>query len=622
MRSVRSLAVRPALAILFLLAGALAPAAVGGLAARQLIWAAGLVLLGAPLVWRTAVGIFRGQLAADVVASLALVGAIGLNQPAVGLVIVLMQTGGEALEQAAAARASRAVAELEAEAPRVAHVEKGSTVIDIPVAQVAIGDRLLVRPGEMIPCDGIVRDSRTSLDTSRITGEPLPRQVVPGDAVASGAINLDRPVIVEATASAAASLYQGIVELVRSAQASKAPIQRLADRAAVWFTPATLIVCGIAFLVSGDANRVLAVLVVATPCPLILAAPVAFLGGINRAARHQIVVRHGTALEQLASVDSVVFDKTGTLTVGHPVVDRVDALGSINRDDLLRLAGSVERGSGHLLARSVVTAAEALGPLAPADQVIESAGRGVTGMVTNQRVTVGAFTLMEEWEPEAAAGFAAAPDGPGLKAYVAVDRAAAGTVTFADRTRESARSMLEGLDALGISSRTVLSGDRTVNVLSAAAGLGISEAIGDLLPQDKVGFVARQVKRGRRVMMIGDGANDAPALAAATVGVAIAAHGGGITAEAADVVLLTDDLTRVPEAVAIARRTMRVARQSIGVGLALSLVAMGFAAAGAIVPIVGAVIQEAIDVAVIVNALRVLTPDRAEIELHSLFERG
>lgn len=610
----------PAAALAFLLAGLLAPRIVSAPGTRTAIWMAGLVLLGVPLIWRTLAGLLRGRFAADVVASLALIAAIVLVQPVAGLVIVLMQTGGEALEDYAAQRATRAVAELEAQAPRIAHRLDGGVTRDVPVDQIAIGDRILVRPGEMVPCDGVVREGRSQLDTARITGEPLPAPAEPGTSVSSGVVNLDSPLVVEATAPAAQSLYHRIVELVRSAQASKAPLQRAADRAAVWFTPVTLVVCAVAWALSGDPVRVLSVLVIATPCPLILAAPVAILGGVNRAARHQIIMRHGGALEELARVDTAVFDKTGTLTVGRPVVTRVIALPPFTVPELYRLAGAVENGSGHLLARSLTEAAvAAVGALPEARNVVESAGRGVTGLVEGRRVTVGALTLLKEWEPAAALDLESAVDGGGLRAYLAVDGRPAGMVVYADRLRPGAREMVQALVRFGISRQYLLSGDRTANARSVAEDVGIAGALGDLLPQDKVAFVARMAKQGHRVLMVGDGANDAPALSAATVGLALAAEGGGISAEAADVVLLVDDLGRVPEAVAIARRAMQIARQSIGVGLGLSLVGMGFAAMGYIPPTLGALVQEAIDVAVILNALRAIAPGPLEQSLHDQY---
>jgi heavy metal translocating P-type ATPase len=613
--------VRPAAALGVILAGLLAPRIVSAPSARTIVWMVGLLVLGAPIVVGTIRGMLRGRYAADIVASLAVVAAAVLVQPFAGLVIVLMQTGGEALEDYAARRASRAVEQLEAEAPLIAHQVVLDGIIDVPVDQVVVGDRVLVRPGEMVPCDGRVIAGRSGVDTSRITGEPLPLAAEAGTALSSGVVNLDGPLTVEVTAVAAMSLYSRIVELVRSAQESKAPLQRLADRAAIWFTPLTIVVCLVTWLASRDPTRVLAVLVIATPCPLILAAPVAFLAGINRAAKHQIIVRHGGALEQLARIDTAVFDKTGTVTMGRPIVTRIDALPPFDESELYRLAGAVEQGSGHLLARTVVEAALARGGALPAaEHVVESAGRGVAGSVEGRQVTVGALSLLREWEPAAAAGFAEQEPSLGLRGYIAVDGRAAGIINYADQLRSNAAAVVHSLGDLGVKRVLLLSGDRTANVAATAAALGITEARGDLLPQDKVALVARLTKLGRRVLMVGDGANDAPALSAARVGLALAGSGGGISAEAADIVLLVDDLGRVPEAVAIARRTMQIARQSIGVGLGLSAAGMLFAAFGFVAPPIGALIQEAIDVAVILNALRVVRAGPEERALHQAAE--
>ena len=602
---VRRVVILPAAAAAVLLSGLLL-LGFGRRDAVDLLWTVALWLLGGVVVALTLVGVLRGRFAADLVAGLAIIAAILLQQPFAGLIIVLMQTGGELLEHYAERRASAAVRALEAEAPRIAHRLLEQEIADVPVDVVVIGDRLLVRPGEMIPCDGVVRSGHSQVDVSRLTGEPLPLVAEPGTLVSSGALNVDGPLELEVRAPAAASLYARIVELVRTAQASKAPMQRVADRFAVWFTPVTLVVCVSAWIASRDPLRVLAVLVVATPCPLILATPVAIIGGINRAARRQIIVRTGGALEALASANVVVFDKTGTLTVGRPEVSGVAALAPLSADELLRLAGAVEQSSGHLLARSLVAAAHARGlALPPAAGVKESSGRGVSGKVEGRRVAVGALSYIEELVPEAAAVLRSMhADGAALRAYVAVDGQGAGTVSFADKIRPGAASVITRLRGLGFDHVVLLSGDRVENVAAVAQETGIGEIGHDLLPEDKVRWVARLAGRARKVLMVGDGTNDAPALSSAAVGLALAAHGGGIAAEAADVVLLIDDLGRVPEAVEIGRRTLRIARQSIGVGLGLSAAAMVIAAAGYLVPAVGALLQEGIDVAVILNALR------------------
>ena len=600
----------PALALLALIVGgllALSPATRGYSAPALYV---ALLVLGAPVILRTLRGILRGEFAADVVAMLAIGTAMVLREPVAGLVIVLMQTGGELLERYAEGRASNAVRELEAAAPRVAHrirsADTRADPEDVPAEQIAVDDRILVRPGEMVPCDGIVEEGSSSLDTSRVTGEPAPTRVVAGAKVRSGVVNLEGPLLLRVTAPARDSLYARIVELVRSAQSEKAPIQRLADRWAIWFTPITLVACGIAWWLSGDAGRVLAVLVVATPCPLLLATPVAVIGGINRAARRAIIVRNGTALELLARVDTAVFDKTGTLTIGHPEVAAVHALDGVDEHELLASAAALELGSGHLLARSTVDEARRRTlDLPVATSIVEHPGQGVSGEIGGVRVTVGSLALVRARHPAAASALDALHgDARGLRAYVASGDRALGAITYADKLRDGLAPLFARLHALGLRRLVLLSGDHTEHVLPIARAVGIDEARGDLLPEDKVEVVRALEREGRRVLMVGDGTNDAPALAAATVGVALAAHGGGISAEAAGVVLLADDVTRAADAVEIGQHAVRVARQSIIAGLALSGAAMVAAALGHIPPTVGALLQEAIDIAVILNALR------------------
>ena len=598
-------AAAPAGAALFLGAGAIARVASPATHASSVIWTVGLVLTGSLPVFRTLRGVFSGRFAADLVATLAIVGAVWLAQPVAGLVIVLMQTGGEALERYAEGRASDAVRSLEEAAPREAHRLTGTRVDDVSAAEVAVGDLLLVRPGELIPCDAIVVEGRSHVDVSRLTGEPLPIGATSGTRLMSGSMNGEGSLTVRATATAGESQYAHIVALVRSAQASKAHLQRLADRYAVWFTPLTLAICAIVYAFTQQPVRVLAVLVVATPCPLILATPIAFIGGINLAARRHIIVRTGDALERLAGVTTIIFDKTGTLTIGRPAVSRVVPAPGLTEADVLRAAGAVEQGSSHLLARTLVEAAESRGIAVPgAGQVTESAGRGVTGVVDGRSVTVGSRAFVLEQHPQIASELEALDHAGGLEAYVAVDGRAAGVIEYADRLRPELHDAMAHLARLGLTDRILLSGDRAVNARAVADAAGIEDVAGDLMPQDKVDAVRRLARAGRAVLMVGDGTNDAPALSAASVGIALAGHGGGITAEAADVVVLADDLCRVPEVIDIGRRTMRIARQSIQTGLGLSALAMVFAAFGLIAPAAGAVLQELIDVAVIVNALR------------------
>jgi len=573
-------------------------------------WMVGLYLTGLPVVFHTLRGMMRGKFAADLVAMLAIITAALLATPLPGLIVVLMQTGGEALERYAEGRASEAVRALEAAAPRLARRITPAGEEEVGVGAIDLGDKLVVRPGELVPCDGFVVSGRSHVDTAALTGEPMPRLAESGTAVMSGMANLEGPLVIRVTAAASESQYARIVELVRHAQQSKAPMQRLADRYAVWFTPLTLAVCGAAWLASGDTSRVLAVLVVATPCPLILAVPVAVIGGINRAARRQVIFRSGGALEELGRTTVAVFDKTGTLTLGRPEVSATWTRAPFTTPEVLRLAGAVEDTSGHLLARPVVSAARALHQELPeASDVVEAAGRGIEGTVEGRRVLVGAASLLRERHP----GITSAIDtlerehrdaGGAVRAFIAVDGALAGVITYADAVRPGIEGLMSDLRKGGMRRTVLLSGDSAANTDAIARQLGVDEARGDLLPEDKVRVVRDLVDAGSRVVMLGDGTNDAPALSTASVGVALASGGGGITAETADVVILADDPRRLLEAIEFSRCTARIAKQSVLAGLGLSSLAMLAAAAGFIPPTAGALLQEGIDVAVILNALR------------------
>ncbi len=599
----------PIAALLFLAVGAVVWQMDGHATVRAApIWFAGLLLTGAIPVVQTLRGMARGEFAADVVAMLAIVSAAILGQPFAGLVVVIMLTGGAALERYAEGRAGAAVAALERAAPRQAHIrDANGSIRDVAAESVKVNDLLQVRPGELIPCDGEIVEGRSHVDASAITGEPLAVPVTVGSAVVSGSANVDGPLTIRATATAGESQYLRIVELVRNAQESKAPLQRLADKAAVWFTPLTLLICAVTYAITRDSNRVLSVLMVATPCPLILATPIAIIGGINRCARRQIIIRTGGAMEALAEVTTAIFDKTGTLTKGQPAVSQVNALDGYRVSDVLRAAGAVDFGSGHQLARPLVKHAEReVGVLPVATDVREVPGRGIAGIVSGQMVRVGSLAWLRETLPEAGHGKLSTLDGSGdgLRAYVSIGEVPAGTIEFADSLRDGLPQFFRDLGALGVTRTVMLSGDHTSNVAAVATELGITDARGDLLPEHKVSVVREFQAKGERVVMIGDGTNDAPALSTAEVGIALAGHGGGITAEAADIVLLVDEITRVSDAIRASKATIRIAKQSIGVGLGLSAIGMVFAALGYLTPTMGALGQEVIDVAVILNALR------------------
>ena len=597
----------PIVAIAMILVGAVEGYLSGEPLYAKVLWEIGLIGSGFPVVLRTARGVIRGNFKADLVASLSIVTAAIIVQPFAGLVIVLMQTGGEALEKFAERRASAAVRELEKNAPRIAHLLSATRgLVDVPVDQIEPGDTFLVRPGELIPCDGTVLSGISEIDVSQLTGEAVPVPAITGARVMSGSLNAHGVLSIRATARAAESQYSRIVELVRSAQASKAPLQRLADRYALWFTPLTLFLCALAYAFSQSWVIVLAVLVVATPCPLILATPVAIIGGINRAARRKIIMRHGGALEYMSKATVAVFDKTGTLTIGKPSVKEVVALPGFTEREVLTFAGAVEYGSSHLLARVVVDEAiRRFGELPEASQHRESPGQGLVGLVADIDVVVGSRAFVSTKSTESLEDFAPFEHSEaGLRAYVLLDGKPAGIIEYEDTLRAELPTLLASLRDFGISRRILLSGDRTANARAVGKMAGMDAIYGELLPADKAALVSRYRAAGDVVLMVGDGTNDAPALTAADVGVALAGHGGGVTSEAADVVILVDDLGKVGEALSISKRTMRIARQSIVAGLTMSAIGMMFATFGYIPPTVGALLQEGIDVAVIFNALR------------------
>jgi heavy metal translocating P-type ATPase len=591
---------------------------VGGLLAQYLfmapdiarwIFLTTLVVGGAPVVVGTLRGMLHGRFAADIVASLAILGAGITNEYLAGCVIVLMQTGGEALEDFARRRASASLETLLARAPRVAHRRVGDGIEDVPVAVVAVGDLLVVRPGELIPVDATITRGTAAVDESALTGEPLAETRGPGAAVMSGSICLDGALELQAQRPSGESQYEQIVRLVQAAQADKAPLGRLADRYAIIFTPVTLAMCVLAYVLTRQPQAVEAVLVVATPCPLILATPVAIISGINRAAREGIIVKGGAAIEQIGQATAIVFDKTGTLTAGRPVVERVVPLDGEGEETVLRLAAGLEQLSGHQMARALVAAGqERVGTLPVPEAVTEAAGRGVTGQVEGHTVDVGslAFARQQNLTPVDAVERVRSETGTDghATAVVGIDGHAAGLIVYADPLRPSVPALLARLRTLGVRETAMLTGDDAATAQAIAGQAGITTVRADLLPAHKVDAVREMLARHKTVVMVGDGINDAPALATATVGVALGAHGAAISAEAADVVITVDDVGRVGEAMAISQRTLRIAKQSIGIGLGVSGVMMAVAALGYIPPTVGAVLQEALDVAVILNALR------------------
>lgn len=574
-------------------------------APANLVWLATLVLGGAPVVYRTVLGMLRGNFASDVVAMLAIVVAVIMGQSFAGLVIVIMQSGGEALEKYSLRRASSSLEQLLARAPSVAHRRTNSGIEEIGVEQVRVGDILLVRPGDLLPVDGELRSAEAEIDEAALTGEAVTAPKLIGAALLSGSVNVGDAFELRATHISADSKYSQIVALVQRAQGEKPPLQRLADRYAVWFTPVTLLTAGLGWLLTGHVGTVLAVLVVATPCPLILAVPVAVISGINRAASFGIIVKGGTAIEQIGRAQAMVFDKTGTLTFGSPSVEQTLPYGELAAGELLRLAGSAEQLSSHPLAQALTRAALLAEPekvLPLPLEVTELAGGGVRAQVEGRAVAVGSPTFVGQIMGRPVP--AEAVQHSDLASYVSVDGSFAGAVTFSDQLRPGVPELMARLRRLGVQRTVMLTGDRAEHASTVSAQAGLDSFEAGLLPEGKVEAIRRLEMRYTSVIMVGDGINDAPALATATVGVAMGAHGTGISAEAADIVLLVDDVTRVADAVEVGQRMLRIARQSIFVGLGLSFALMGFAAFGLIPPVVGALAQEGVDVLVILNALR------------------
>ncbi len=578
------------------------------------IWAAGTVPVVIGLAVSMARDFMAGRMGVDTVAFVSMSAALLLGQNLAGAVVAVMYAGGNMLEDFAVARAERDLKSLVDRAPRVAHRRADASVDDVPIDKVAIGDMILVRAGEVIPVDGVISTARATLDEAALTGEPIPVTRNKGDPVHSGTINAGETFEMRAAAVAGESTYAGIVRMVTAAQTAKAPFIRIADRYALLLLPATLLLAGAAWLLSGDPIRGLAVLVAATPCPLILAAPVAFIAGVSRAARLGILIKGGGPLEALARTHTVMFDKTGTLTVGGARLVAVETAPGENADEVLQLAGSLEQASHHVVAAAIVSAAVARGlTLEPPEGVRETMGSGLEGRVGNKQVRVGSHQLVcgpgrpEDWAVRA---LRRASWRSALGVFVSVDNRTIGAILLADELRRETPRAVQALRNAGVSRIVMVTGDRADAAETIGAALDLDAVLADRVPADKVEAVAME-QRLHPTLMVGDGINDAPALAAADVGIAMGARGASASSEAADVVILVDRLDRVSDAVAIARRARGIAVQSIVAGMALSGIAMLAAAFGWLTPVAGALTQEAIDVAVILNALRALTGGRA-----------
>jgi heavy metal translocating P-type ATPase len=587
-----------------LVAGFVAPL-LGFEAWQHVVWgvAAGVVLLY--LLKEILTSLQESEFGLDIVAALSMSTAIYFGETLAAVIVALMYSGGELLEEFAKSRARMEMNALLGRAPKRALRYVDGQLAEVDIADLAPGDRILVRQGETVPVDGKVISGKALLDQSVLTGESVPVLCRVGSEVMSGCSSLDMAFDMVATCTASESTYSGIVRLVQAAQAAKAPMVRLADRFALWFLLLTVLLAGGTWLLSGEHLRMLAVLVSATPCPLILAVPVAIISGISKAARRGVLIKGGAVLETLAQASVLVIDKTGTLTLGRAALVDIQVSGQYMPDEILRLAASLDQASGHAIAVSLVETAVARGlEFSMPVGVRETAGAGVEGRVDGKNVILGGSDFVRRKLKHKSLKKLKIPPGATVVA-VAVDGHLAGHLILADTVRADAGQALGRLREVGFNRIILASGDERAVVEAIGAQLHLDELHFALDPRQKVDLVVAERKYGV-VLMAGDGVNDAPALAVADIGIAMGARGSQASAEAADAVVLVDNLERIVEAVEIAKRSKAIALQSVYAGLGLSLAAMAAAALGYLPVVEGALFQEVIDVTVILNALRAL----------------
>ncbi len=543
-----------------------------------------------------------GSYGIDILAATAIIASVILGQYWAAIVIVVMLTGGEALEDFAQHRARSELDALLKHAPRKANVLRKGKVISVAVDEIHVGDKVIIKAGEVVPVDAVIIEGTASFDESSLTGESLPQAKQLNDTLLSGSINIDGPVTAKATATAQDSQYQQIINLVRSASANQAPYVRLADRYAVPFTLLAFGIASAAWLLSGDAIRFLEVIVVATPCPLILAAPIAVISGMARASRYGIIVKTGLALERMAEAKTIAFDKTGTLTKGLPAVDNVTTYGSHTQQEVLSLAASLEQNSNHVIAHAVVEAAKSQNlKYSKAKHVKEISGLGLQAQLKGTQILVGRLSLLADQKVKFPAKFNPTKINK-TAVFVAIDGVLAGVITMTDELRPESKATLNHLRELGIKDILMVTGDNKAAADAIAKQVGITQVHAETLPADKL-HVIDEVEQ-RPLVFVGDGVNDAPVLTAADVGIALGARGSTAASESADMVIMLDDFRRVSVAMEISKGTFSIARQSILIGIGLSVILMIVFSTGKFTALSGAIIQEGVDVFVIFNALR------------------
>lgn len=568
-----------------------------------------LIAWTSPFVWRFGKDILKGHFGVDIIALVAIISSLLLGQYSAAAVILLMLSGGEWLENHAIKKAKQELTKLLERAPTIAHRISGTNIQDIEVADIRPGDYLLVKAHEIIPVDGYIRKGKTTIDESSITGESFPVERSVDAFIKSGSINLGDALEIQAQKTSTESTYGRILHLVQQAADSKAPMVRLADRYSTRFTLLTFACAYIAWLISHDPLRVLSVFVVATPCPLIIATPVAIMSAVGKAAARGIIVKSGGALETLARVKTMLFDKTGTITFGEPRIARI-ATTNGDEEHLLCLAASIDQYSTHILARSITLEAKKRQLICkPPQKFHEQIAYGVSGSIDGHAYLFGKRRFIEDHgitiPPTLQQNIDEAKQRGEKCVFLAEDHQLLGFISFIDIIRPETKQVFSRLRAYGVHALILLSGDRQRIAENIAKQAGLKEALGDVTPEGKVAEVMRRGRILPPVAMVGDGVNDAPALAKADVGIAMAAHGASAASESADIVITVDDISRIADARAISKRMLAIATQSILFGMGASLVLMVLAINGKINPLYGALLQEAIDVSVILNALRV-----------------
>jgi heavy metal translocating P-type ATPase len=565
------------------------------------------LLLVIPLLVDMWEDVRTGTYGIDILAATAVVGSVVLHQYWTAIVIVIMVASGEGLEAFAQRRAHGELKALLARAPQQAHLIRGRKNLDVAASEVQAGDKIIIKSGEVVPVDAIILEGKASFDEASLTGESLPVTKQVGEQILSGTINMDGVITAKAVHTAADSQYEQIVSLVKGAANNKAPFVRLADRYSIPFTITAYIIAAAAWVTGHHAIRFLEVIVVATPCPLLLAAPIALISGMSRASKYGIIIKTGSALERLAEAETFAFDKTGTLTEGEPQVDTVTAFKPYNKNEVLGLAASLEYGSVHVLAQAIIKATDTKHVnFTKAKHLQEISGSGMKAILHGKEVLVGRLGLLAEH----AVDLAQHSVPKQTATYVAVDGKLAGIITFKDEPRAESKRTLEQLKKFGVKNLLMVTGDNKEAAQVVAKKLGIGKVYAEASPGDKL-YTIEKLK-DRPVAFVGDGVNDAPVLTASDIGIALGARGSTAASESADVVIMRDDISYVAQAVGIARRSFSIAKQSIIIGIMLSLILMLVFATGKFSPLLGAVLQEFVDVFVIFNALRAHLNPKAE----------